>query len=140
METWLFYALLATFFAGATAVIAKFGLGEVRADFGLAVRTIAVFVLVWLLVFAQRGWSDWQKLTPRALGFLLLSGVTTALSWVCYYRAIKLGPVSIVAAIDKGSILVTLLLSFWLLREPATPKVLLGAGLILAGLVVLAVR
>ena len=137
METWLIYALLATFFAGLTSVIAKFGLKDVNADFGLAVRTAAVFVLVWLLVFTQKNAGEWQKLTARTLGFLLLSGATTAASWVFYYRAIKIGNVSMVAAIDKGSIVVTLLLSFWLLREPATPKILVGAGLILAGLVVL---
>lgn len=137
METWLTFALLATFFAGLTSVIAKFGLKDVSADFGLAVRTAAVFILVWALVFFQKTTSEWQKLTPRALGFLALSGATTAASWVFYYRAMKIGPVSMVATIDKGSILVTLLLSFWLLREPITPKILAGAALILAGLVVL---
>lgn len=137
METWLIYALPAIVFAGLTSVIAKFGLKEINADLGLAICTAAVFVLVWVLVFAQKSWTDWQKLTPQTLTFLLLSGATTAAMWVFYYRAMKMGNVSFIAAIDKGSIVITLILSFWLLKEPITPKILVGAGLILAGMFVL---
>lgn len=138
MENWLASALAAMFFAGLTSVVAKFGLKNVSADFALAVRTAAVLAFVWLLVFAQKNIAgEWQRLDARAIGWLVASGATTALSWLFYYRAMKNGPVSIVAAIDKGSIVITVLLSFLLLREPVSFKTLAGTGLILAGLLVL---
>ena len=137
MPLWLIYALLATFFAGLTSVLAKFGISKISSDLGLAIRTSVVFVLVWLNLFAWSGIKGIEQLTSKSLLFLILSGITTSLSWIFYYRAMKLGTVSYIAAIDKGSILITLVLSFLLLKEPLTPKILMGAGLIFCGLVVL---
>ena len=136
-ETWLLYALLSMLFAGLTAVLAKFGLQQINADLGLAVRTAVIFGFVGINTLLGKSWRDWPALTQKQLLFLVLSGLATTLSWICYYRAMKAGPVSYVAAIDKGSIVVTLLLSAWWLGEPLTPKVLLGGGLVLAGLLVL---
>ena len=136
-ETWLLYALLSMLFAGLTAVLAKFGLQQINADLGLAVRTAVIFGFVGINTLLGKSWRDWPALTPKQLLFLVLSGLATTLSWVCYYRAMKAGPVSYVAAIDKGSIVVTLLLSAWWLGEPLTPKLLLGGGLIVTGLLVL---
>jgi bacterial/archaeal transporter family protein len=140
MQNWIVLALLSMFFAGLTSVIAKFGLKNISADLGLAVRTIIVFIFVSLNFFAWQNVKQIGQLTKSNLLFLGISGITTSLSWIFYYRAIKIGNVSQVALIDKGSILITLLLSFTLLKEPVTPKIMVGAGLILAGLIVLAMK
>lgn len=137
MPAWLIYALVATVFAGLTSVLAKFGIQKLSSDLGLAIRTIAVLSCVLLNLFLWGGHKDLPYITPRSLTFLILSGLTTAVSWICYYRAMQLGSVSWVAAIDKGSIVITILLSVWLLKEPLTPRLALGAGLIVAGLLVL---
>lgn len=137
MPTWIVYALIATFFAGLTSVLAKFGIQKINSDLGLAIRTAVVLLIVSANVLYWKGTRDLSQLTPKTTGFLLLSGVTTSLSWIFYYRAMKLGTVSYVAAIDKGSILITLLLSVLLLGEPLTPRLLLGAGFILTGMLIL---
>lgn len=140
MPTWIFYAILSMFFAGLTSVIAKFGLKNVSGDTGLAVRTSFVFLLVWLNAIAFKHIRDFGSLTSKDVLFLGISGVTTTLSWIFYYRAIKMGDVSIVAVIDKASIIITLLLSFWLLKEPFTWRIALAAALIISGLLVLTVK
>ena len=137
MPQWLIYALLATFFAGLTSVLAKFGIKNVNADLGLAIRTAIVFLLVSANALACKASRDVSGLSTKTILFLVLSGVTTTLSWIFYYRAIKIGSVSYIAAIDKGSIVLTILLSVWLLKEPLTPKLLFGAGFILVGMIIL---
>lgn len=134
------FALLAMLFAGLTSVIAKMGLKNVSGDAGLAVRTLVVFALVWLNTWIFQHVREFKLLTLSDIGFLALSGVTTTLSWIFYYKAIKIGDVSQVALIDKASILITLLLSFWVLREPFTWRIALGGSLMLAGLLVLTWR
>ena len=140
METWKLQALLAALFAGLTSVLAKSGMKSLGPDVSLAVRTCVVFTLVALnalLWTAGRRAAALAAAAPRDLALLALSGLTTSLSWIFYYRAMKTGTVSFVALVDKGSILITLLLSFLILREPFTPKIALGGGLILAGIVIL---
>ncbi|MEO7853257.1 MAG: EamA family transporter [Rubrivivax sp.] len=137
MEKWALYALGAMLFAGFTSVIAKLGLAGISGDLGLAIRTCFVFVFVLLFAVAVVPAGQLQDVTVRNVLWLGLSGVTTALSWVFYYRALKLGEVSNVALIDKGSVVVALLLSWWLLNESLTPPKLVGAGLIGLGLVVI---
>lgn len=137
MPVWLIYALVSTVFAGLTAVLAKIGIQKLSSDLGLAIRTIAVLGFVLINLFLWGGHKELPQITSRSLIFLILSGLTTAVSWVCYYRAMQLGTVSWVAAIDKGSIVITILLSVWLLKEPLTPRLALGAGLIVAGMLVL---
>jgi transporter family protein len=126
------------FFAGLTAVIAKMGLKNVAADTGLAVRTSFVFVFVWLNLFAFNSVKDFSNLTTKDVSFLGFSALTTSISWIFYYKAIKIGNVSEVALIDKASIIITLLLSVLLLNEQFTWKIALGASLILSGLLILA--
>lgn len=138
MKIWVLYAFISMFFAGLTAVIAKIGLKNVSGDTGLAIRTITVFLLVWVNALAFQSVKDFKNLTISDIGFLSLSGLTTTLSWIFYYKAIKIGEVSQVALIDKGSILITLLLSFTLLHEPFTWRVGVGALFILAGMFILA--
>lgn len=137
MPQWLIYALLATFFAGLTSVLAKFGIKNINSDLGLAIRTAVVFLLVVLNALAWKSSRDVSGLNSKTILFLILSGVTASLSWIFYYRAMKIGSVSYVAAIDKGSIILTLLLSFWLLKEPMTLKLIFGASFILVGMLIL---
>jgi bacterial/archaeal transporter family protein len=137
MKNWVIFSLISMFFAGLTSVIAKMGLKNVSSDTGLAVRTIVVFVIVWLNVFIFQSVKDFKNLTKFDIIFLAISGVTTSLSWIFYYKAIKIGNVSQVALIDKGSIIITLLLSFFVLNETFTWKIGLGAGFIIVGLLIL---
>lgn len=124
-------------FAGLTSVIAKFGLKNVSSDLALVVRTSMIFVLIWINAIAFKHTQQFSSFTKRDIVFLCISGITTTLSWICYYRAIKIGDVSVVASIDKASLVITIVLAFFFLKEPITPKVLLGAGLITAGTLVL---
>ena|SRR6218665_606108 len=137
MPAWIIYALLSMFFAGLTSVIAKFGLKNVSGDLGLAIRTTMVFALVWINAIAFQHTKLIGNFTRKDILFLCLSGIATTLSWIFYYRAVKIGDVSVVAAIDKASLVITIFLAFFFLKEPLTPKVLLGAGLITAGTLVL---
>ena len=142
METWKLYAFAAALFAGLTSVVAKAGLKTLGADLGLAVRTVFVFGFVmlnlWLWTGASASASALRTVGAKSIALLALSGLTTTLSWVCYYRAMKDGTVSYVSLVDKGSILVTLVLSVLLLGEPFTWRIAAGAALIIAGLLVLA--
>ncbi len=140
MEKWMVYALLSMFFAGITSVLAKIGLKEVSADIGLAVRTAFVFSFIAINAVVFQNVNEFRLLSKNSILFLALSAFTTALSWIFYYRAMKVGEVSYVASIDKGSIVITLLLSFIFLREPMSLKLILGASLILLGLIVLVVK
>lgn len=138
MEKWVIYAIVSMFFAGLTSVVAKSGMKDLSSDTALAIRTTVVFLIVAANAFLFRNALPELRASPRSnLIFLAISGITTSLSWIFYYRAMKTGPVSYVAAIDKASIVITLLLSFIILKEPATPKVLLGAGFIFTGMLIL---
>ena len=138
MEKWIVYAFVSMVFAGFTSVIAKLGLTGISGDLGLTIRTCFVFVFVLMFAAVVVPASELQGLTSRNLLWLGLSGVTTACSWVFYYRAIKLGEVSTVALIDKGSVVVALLLAWGVLGEGITRAKLLGGGLIVAGMLVIA--
>ena len=137
MPIWIWYAIFSMFFAGLTAVIAKMGMKDIPSDLGVAIRTAVVFVIVILNFFMWHKTETLKQLTPRAFLFLAISGTTTALSWIFYYRAIKTGDVSVVAIIDKASIIITLALSFWVLNEPFTWRTGAAASCILCGLLIL---
>lgn len=136
MEKWVLYAFISMAFAGFTSVIAKLGLSGISSEVGLVIRTCFVFVFVLAFGAAVIPAQAAGTITRVNLGWLALSGLTTAISWVFYYKAIKLGEVSTVALIDKGSFIVAVVLAWLLLKEQITPRVVLGAALILAGLVV----
>jgi bacterial/archaeal transporter family protein len=140
MKPYQFYALISMFFAGLTSVIAKAGLKNVSSDTGLAVRTSFVFLFIWLNIWMFNPIKDFGNLTAKDIIFLAISAVTTSLSWIFYYRAIKIGNVSEVALIDKASIIITLLLSFVFLNEVFTWKVAIGGLLMLSGLLVLTLK
>lgn len=138
MEKWVVYAFVSMAFAGFTSVIAKLGLTGISGDLGLAIRTCFVFLFVLLFAGAVVPGAQLAVLTWKNFFWLGLSGVTTAASWIFYYRAIKLGAVSTVALIDKGSVVVALLLAWVVLHEALTPAKMAGGALIAIGLVVIA--
>ncbi len=140
MERWVAYALISMAFAGFTSVIAKQGLAGISGELGLAVRTcfVALFVLGFAAVAVPR--EQVGSLARHNLLWLGLSGVTTAASWVFYYKALKDGEVSTVALIDKGSFMVAVVLAWLLLGERITTRIAVGSALILAGLVVVSRR
>ena len=138
MERWIIYAIVSMFFAGMTSVIAKFGMKDLSSDTALAIRTFVVFTIVILNAFFLRNaYQELLHAPAKNFIFLAISGITTSLSWIFYYRAMKEGQVSYVVSIDKASIVVSLLLSFIILKEPVTAKVLIGAGFIVIGMLVL---
>ncbi len=138
IERWKLFAIISMLFAGLTSVIAKFGMKNLSPDAALSIRTMVVFGIVTINAFLlNNAYADIKQAPKSNLIFLFISGITTSLSWIFYYRAMKEGQVSYVASIDKASIVVTLLLSFVLLKEPITLKILLGAGFILVGMLIL---
>lgn len=140
MKQYQLFALISMAFAGLTSVIAKAGLKNVSSDTGLAVRTIFVFVFVWLNIFLSNNMKDFSNLTKKDVLLLGISALTTSLSWIFYYKAIKVGNVSEVALIDKASILMTIILSVIFLNEQFTWKMALGSCLIIGGLLVLTLK
>ena len=130
---WLIFAVLSAFFAGVTAVLSKVGIQNVNSNLGTAIRTVVVFVFAWLMVFVVGAQSGITQISTKTLVFLILSGLTTGASWLCYFRALKYGDVNKVAPIDKSSTILTMLLAFLFLHEPLTwlkavCVVLIGAG------------
>lgn len=139
METWIIYAIISMIFAGLTSVLAKVGLQNINADLGLGIRTFTIMIIVGFLIFSSNKINDLQYITTKQLFLLILSGITTSISWIFYYRAMKEGTVSYVASIDKASILITLMFSFAFLGEPITPKIIIGGIFIFIGLYILTI-
>ena len=131
-------AFMSMFFAGFTSVIAKKGLEGISGDLGLTIRTCFVFLFTILFSIFAVPQKEWSLLKTPNLLWLAGSAVTTTLSWIFYYKAIKAGEVSSVALIDKGSVIVSVLLAFALLHESITPAKLMGSALIVGGLVIIA--
>lgn len=134
---WWIYALLSAFFASLTAIFAKIGITNVNSDLATAIRTIVILVVAWGIVLFRGELKGITDISKYSLTFLLLSGLATGLSWIFYYKAIQMGKVSQVAPVDKLSLALTILLSFLILKEAITLKILIGAVLIIAGTVVL---
>jgi len=131
---WFFYAGLAALFASLTAILGKVGLGGVNAHLATAIRTTTALGLAWLVVFMSGAQREWPHLSSRNLVFLILSGLATGFSWLFYFTALKHGPVSKVAPVDKLSVVLTIILAAVFLGEPVSLKTAIGCGLILAGL------
>jgi transporter family protein len=138
MERWVIYAIISMLFAGFTSVVAKQGLVGISAELGLTVRTI--FVCIFVLVFAVLAVdpAEIKSLQKVNYSWLAFSAITTAGSWIFYYKALKVGDVATVALIDKGSVVIAILLAWLLLKEAITLRLILGALLIVAGLFVIA--
>lgn len=135
---WIAWALLSAAFAAATAVLAKIGVADVNSHLATAIRTTVVLVFTWVIAIAVVPARSVTTLSGKTWLFLGLSGIATGLSWLCYFRALQLGPASKVAPIDKLSLLLVLVFAAVFLREPLTLKTILGGGLIAAGTIVIA--
>ena len=141
--SWIGWAILSAVFAAATALLAKVGVAHVDSNLAMALRTSVVVIFAWAIVFAlgERGvgaLAEIRILDRRTILLLTLSGLATGLSWLCYFRALQLGPASRVAPIDKLSVPLVILFAWLLLGEKLTPPTLIGGLLITAGAVVIA--
>ncbi|RYF85146.1 MAG: EamA family transporter [Chitinophagaceae bacterium] len=134
---WWTYALLSALFAALTAIFAKVGIKGVNTDLATAIRTVVILVIAWTIAFFRGGTATISALSKQNLIFLVLSGVATGLSWVFYFKALQLGKVSQVAPVDKLSVALAIVLSVLFLGEALTWKTAIGAGLIIAGTLVL---
>ena len=138
-KTWLIYAVLSAVFAALTSVFAKIGIKNVESNLGTAIRTLVVLIFAWAIVIGKKKTPLVKGVSKKELSFILLSGVTTGASWLCYYSAIQNGIVSVVVPIDKLSILITVAFSSIFLKERLTLKSVIGLSLIVAGTVCMAV-
>lgn len=130
---WILFAVGSAFFAGATSVLAKAGIKSVSSDFATAFRTGVVLIFSWLMVFVVGFQNAVSTITPRALVFLALSGAATGLSWLCYFKALSIGNLSKVVAVDKSSTFLTILLALIFFREPFHWLTGLGIAVMIAG-------
>lgn len=133
LPKWLIYALASAFFASLTAIFGKIGVSHINSNLATFIRTIIILLVSALIITAR---SEWQKISFKSnwdLIFLILSGIATGFSWLCYYRALQLGPASKVAPIDKLSVAITIFLSFLVLNEQISWSSILGGTLIIAG-------
>lgn len=136
---WLFYAVLSAVFASLTSILGKIGISDVPSNLGTAIRTIVVLIMAWVMVFVTKKQGELKKIDRKSMLFICLSGLTTGLSWLCYYKALQDGQASIVVPIDKLSILVTVAFSYIVLKEKLTKKSFLGLVLITAGTLLLVI-
>jgi transporter family protein len=136
--TWLFWALLSAIFAAATAILAKIGVEGVDANFATAVRTSVVVVFTWLMAYIARSPGSFHVPSNRTWIFLGFSGLATGLSWLCYFRALQIGPASRVAPIDKLSVVLVIVFAALFLGEQLTWGKAIGGSLIAAGAIVIA--
>lgn len=134
---WKYYALLSAFFAALTAIFAKVGVKDIDSNLATAIRTAVILALTWGIVLATGKASGIKVVSAHTWLFLLLSGAATGASWLFYFKALQTGAVSRVAPIDKLSVVITIGLSFLLLKEPVSAKVVAGALLITAGSIVM---
>ena len=138
-KSWLFYALLSAIFASLTSILGKIGISGVESNLGTAIRTIVVLIMAWVVVFVSKKQGDVKNIDKKSWIFIILSGITTGLSWLCYYRALQDGQASIVVPIDKLSILVTIAFSYVFLKERLNTKSFIGLIAIVVGTLVLLV-
>lgn len=135
---WRIFAFGSAFFAAVTAIFGKIGVSEINSDLATFVRTAVILLVTALLLFARHEWQRLDSLSAKGLVFLVLSGVATGLSWLCYYRALQTGPASRVAPIDKLSVVLVVLFAVAFLGERLTWKAGLGGMLITVGAVLMA--
>ena len=134
---WFILAMASAVFAALTSILAKVGIDGVNSNLATAIRTVVVLVMAWGMVFLTNAQTGLQEISRKSWLFLILSGLATGASWLCYYKAIQIGDVSKVVPIDKLSVVITLILAFVFLHEDFTTKSLIGAALITAGTLVM---
>ena len=134
---WLVFAILSAVFAALTSILAKVGIEGVDSNLATAVRTVVVVAMAWIMVFITNAQSGLLQIGRKSWIFLILSGIATGVSWLCYYKAIQLGDVSKVVPVDKLSVIITLALAFVFLHESFTLKSAIGCVLIGAGTLIM---
>ena len=134
---WWIYALLSALFAALTALLAKVGIKGINSDLATAIRTVFILVIAWGIAFARKEIYGINMLSKNNWLFLGLSGIATGLSWIFYFKALQLGKVSQVAPIDKLSVAIAMLLAVLFLGETLTPKIIIGALMIIGGTIVI---
>lgn len=134
---WMVFAILSAVFAAATSILAKIGIDGVNSNLATAIRTVVVVVMAWVMVFLTHTQSGIAEISKKSWIFLILSGIATGASWLCYYKALQMGDASKVVPIDKLSVVLTLILAFIFLHEEFTIKSLIGCVLIGAGTLIM---
>ena len=134
---WFIFAVLSAVFAALTSILAKIGIDGVNSNLATAIRTVVVVLMAWGMVFLTHAQSGISEISSKSWIFLLISGLATGASWLCYYRALQTGPASKVVPIDKLSVVITLILAFVFLHEEFTVKSLIGCVLIGAGTLIM---
>ena len=132
-KTWMLYAVLAAVFAALTSILAKMGISGVESNLGTAIRTGVVLIMAWVIVFARGKQAQLKSIDKKELLFIGLSGMATGASWLCYYYAIQNGEVSVVVPIDKLSIIVTVIFSYFVFKEKLSKKAFAGLCLMVVG-------
>ena len=132
-KTWMLYAVLAAVFAALTSILAKMGISGVESNLGTAIRTGVVLIMAWVIVFARGKQAQLKSIDKKELLFIGLSGIATGASWLCYYYAIQNGEVSVVVPIDKLSIIVTVIFSYFVFKEKLSKKAFAGLCLMVGG-------
>ena len=130
---WIIAAIFSALFAGLTSILAKCGIKKTDSDLATAIRTLVVLVFSWIMVFVVGSQSTITSIDGKSLVFLVLSGIATGASWICYFKALSMGDINKVVPIDKLSLVITLILAFVFLHEKFTPQSLIGCVLIAAG-------
>lgn len=130
MFMWFVFAILSSVFAALTSILAKIGINGVNSNLATAIRTLVVLVMAWGMVFITNTQAGIMEISKKSWLFLILSGLATGASWLCYYRALQMGNASKVVPIDKLSVVITLIMAFVFLHEKVTPKSIVGCALI----------
>lgn len=134
---WMVFAVLSAIFAALTSILAKIGIEGVNSNLATAIRTVVVVLMAWGMVFITHTQGGIAEIGKRSWLFLILSGLATGASWLCYYKALQVGEASKVVAIDKMSVIFTFILAFVFLHEKLTPKSLVGSILIAIGTLIM---
>lgn len=137
---WWIYAIISALFASLTAIFAKVGVANINSNLATGIRTVIVFIMLWCIILARGEAKGISSLSKQNIIFLIISGIATGLSWLFYFKALQLGNVSQVAPIDKLSVALTIILATIFLGETLTLKTAIGAGLIIAGTLVMIVK
>lgn len=135
---WITYAILSAVFASLTAIFSKIGMDNINSTLATAIRTIVVLAMAWMMVFVTGTHKGISQIGVRSWVFLVLSGVATGLSWLCYFKALQMGDVSKVVPIDKMSVIITMILAFVLLGEKADLKTIIGGAVVCIGTLIIA--
>ena len=134
---WFFFALLSAVFAALTSILAKIGIEGVPSNLATAIRTVVVILMAWAMVFLTNSQTEIVNISRKSWLFLILSGLATGASWLCYYKALQMGNATEVSAIDKFSLVITLVLAFFFLQDILTFKTIIGCILITIGTLVM---